>query len=390
MWLKFFFTLTKDSRSYENLAFVQFWIHVIDTIFCIFPQQSSDDFRDFNYDITKDIEEYDDNLDYEVTKDAKESVVNLTMDDSFDWCVEAQDLMITDDCKRKIILHRSRSKVYEYSPGLQPVIHNCADEVDGDAKRKFFNEPNGSHQNNSNPESSDLKEDSSNTVEEKVPKKSVDVEVQTVACSNNVCNNLVQFQKIISPDSILFSEESLMSEDQSDCAIAKEKPVFYRIETLTLIDDSVSVSSLTTDNATSRKNECGSSVSTPQRKSKKCEKSTVVKVSRDDLKAVSWSRCLRNCTCITKRINESDSFTDYQTGAKTKLDLVSGVNVLSEETVVGKSEEKRDSGSSGVDLVDLSDSSSNFLDPNISIELKYTDEEDGIEFIEAKLPLSTR
>lgn len=350
--------------------------------------QSSDESPDFSYDITKDFKECDDNLCGEVTKDAKESDVNFTVDDSFEWCLEAQDLMITDDCKRKIILHRSRSKVYEYSPGKKPLVYNGSDEVDGEAARKFFNEPNSrrnsSHRNSSNHESSDSKADSLNTVEEKVPKKSVDVQVQTVACSNDMCINLVQFQKL-SPDSYLFSEESLVSEDQSDCVAAKEKPIFYRLETLSLTDASASVSSLTTDKAASRKNE--SPMSTPQRKSKKCEKSTMV--SRDDLKAVSWSRCLRNCTCINKRINESDSFTAYQTGAKNKSELVSGVDLLPEHTVE-KSAEKRDSGSSGIDLVDVSESSSNYLDPNISIELKYTDEEDGIEFIEAKLPLSAR
>lgn len=355
-------------------------------------QQSSDDSRDFSYDITKDIKESGDFY-LDITKNGKESDVNFIMDDSLEWCEEAQDLMITDDCKRKIILHRSRSKVYEYNPDKRPVIRNCADEVNAGIERTFFNKPDSSHQSKSNPESSDSKEeDSLNTVEENVSKKSVDVEVQTVACWNNVCNNLVQMKKIISPDSILLSEESLLSEDQSDCALAKEKPLFYRIETLTLIDDSASVSSLQTNNAASQKNGNGSATSTPQRKPKKYEKSAVVKVSRDDLKAVSWSRCLRNCTCISKRINESDSFTAYQTNAKDKLDLVSGVDVLPEVTAVGKSDEKHDSGSSGVDVnaVDISEGSSNYLDPNISIELKYTDEEDGIEFIEAKLPLSTR
>lgn len=351
----------------------------------LLSQQSSHDSHDFSYDITKDLQESDD---------------NFTVDDSFEWCEGAQDLMISEDCKRKIVLHRSRSKVYEYCPDKRPVFESspdkraateeAVDETDGDSKPKFFDGPNCHQRDHDTQSSASKEEDSLNTVEENVRKKSVDVEVQTVACVEDGCNNLVEMRKLASPDCFLFSEESLLSEDQSDCASTKEKPVFYQIETLKLIDDSASVSSLSTDNVTSRKKDCESATSTPQRKSRKGDKA-VVKVSRDDLKGVSWSRCLRNCTCIPKRINESDSFTAYQTDAKGKSELVSGVDTLPEETAVGKSEaEKYDSESSGIDVVEGSDDLSNYVNPNISIELKYTDEEDGIEFIEAKLPLSAR
>lgn len=189
----------------------------------------------------------------------------------------------------------------------------------------------------------------------------------------------------------------MISLDRLNFASTKETSLLEAAKDIPFIDESVTGSSSNCN--ASQMNEEEKPVTDPNvdsNKSKTAE-TAVASVRKENLKHVSWSGCLSTCACIPKKRAEDDSFMAYSTvsgksdekssqSGTIKKTMVSGIEPLSDTVsdelkfACGDTRSERELESSGG--ISLKDSK------NISIEYKYTDDEDGIEFIAAKMPSS--
>lgn len=222
-----------------------------------------------------------------------------------------------------------------------------------------------------------------------------------------------------------FSEDSLTSPK------TQPKESLFDNISIPYIDESLTESSRNGD-------KCKSTTSEEKGKVVRIEEPPVtselapVPEPKEAAKHVSWSGCLSTCACIPNRLNESESsvyFTNPESDdEKSKIEpssMLSGVHELSktqnhsslitndesipsigklalneDKSVISNDESPRNTGksfmtnddkslmSNDVSLINNAPSPRTGL--NISIEFKYTDDEDGIEFVEARLPLYVR
>lgn len=318
----------------------------------------------------------------------------------YDWCEKVNSVLITDDCKRKIISHRAKSNVYEYSPGMEKSASYNTIKFTTDTKKKFFPIPCCFEQNDNKTDDSELKNDSFNTVREiKIREKGCDKNQKNYRKAlQTPSNNLVlQYEKTVCYPSELFSEESLISEDQdSDCRMLKGNSLFNDAKDIPFIDESLSGSSLYIDH-TSQKSEKYNNTNEPKcqddEKINDKKTSSIMVVPKEDMKHISWSGFLSNCTCVSTNISNSLSMentsADLKTESKNETNIISGVQDLPDTTSVDKSNSPKSENVDN-DRKFYRSKNNDPMSANMSIELKYTDDEDGIEFIEARLPFSSR
>ncbi|XP_065222667.1 uncharacterized protein LOC135847159 [Planococcus citri] len=313
----------------------------------------------------------------------------------YDWCEQACGVMLTDECKRKITSHRAKGRVYEYNP----IFENRYDEktVVNQHFTKFSICCSAvSRHHSASDETSPDKE----TIEMKTSVK----ESSTTKEPNGNGD---------------FSEDSLNSSDR------KAKESFFDTLNVPFIDESATGSS-----------QNGDTKVTPESNAKNNTKSNAIPAVPDSSvpdqqikeKHVSWSGCLSTCSCIPKRLNDSDSsvyFTNAESDAedKSKIDLskeLSGIQKLSLESEQNTAPSKtlestkeispRDRKSVGDTLISNDETAPLTYEDNslisndgvpanyytqardkqplkFAVEYKYTDDEDGIEFVEARLPL---
>ncbi len=347
-------------------------------IFCIFSQ-SSDESADF------------------ISNQEKGDSHGYALDPRFDWCEVASDVQISEECKHKIVRHRSRSKVYEFSPRRGHTNDHEADQVPGmEVRKRYFpmtccfekgtNTDGSGSMGSSNSDESNSR-DSFNTVEERriEPVKQNHNQMASVGVTSN---NLVE--KGVS------TGDSLVSEDQSDCKLTNEVSFFERDQDIPYIDESESSSSQKDDASQNGVGTSDEEETKTKGKDTEKDQNRAVVVHQESMKQVTWSGCLSTCACIPTNMNDSDSFSAYYASEKVEpraavvaeKSLPSGVDYLqaSSEGSADKSEESHSEDSESR----RNASDDNRIGGNLSVERRYTDDEDGIEFIEARLLLTKR
>lgn len=296
-------------------------------------------------------------------------------DSCYDWCNKTNDVVIPDECKRKIVKHRSKTSTYEYRPELSTVVCSTRNEN----KNRYFppvccantsgeweenGTPNFYFKNNS--------ENCENTKEKLFTKD-----------ANNVIN--------------VFSENSIISEERSLYSKPfKEISLLEPAEDIPFIDDSVS-GSFSNINVSQKQEEKLEDDGNINANNEKSSETALQPLHKENIKHVLWSGCLSECACIRKH-QDDDSFTMYSTvydkneqklpNSVSSKSMVSGINVLP-DSVLDLSKSAAEDSKLQIELK----SNGDILpqdSKNISVEFKYTDDEDGIEFIAAKMPLSNR
>jgi len=153
----------------------------------------------------------------------------------------------------------------------------------------------------------------------------------------------------------VFSEDSLMTDDQS----SDSKSTTRDWNLLSIAKDIPYIDETTTGTNASQ------SADTDD-EPKITENMQIVisnEAQKETVRHVSWPDCISSCACIPSR-EDDDSFTVYSSSQeKCKI---SGVQLLPDET---------ESDNQAV---------------NVSVEYKITDDESGMQFIAAKMPLSNR
>lgn len=297
-------------------------------------------------------------------------------DRCYDWCNNSNDVVIPDECKRKIVKHRSKTSTYEYRPKLSTVACSTRNEN----KNRYFPpvccaNTSAEWEENGTPNFYFIKNNSENCENTKEGLSTKD--------ANNVIN--------------VFSENSIISEDRSlDSKPNKEISLLEPAEDIPFIDDSVSgsCSNINFSQKPEEKLENDENINADNEKS---SETALQPLHKENIKHVPWSSCLSECACIAKH-QDDDSFTMYSTAYNkneqtlpnlvSSKSMVSGINILP-DSMLDLSKSAAENSKLQTELepnkdILLQDSK------NISVEFKYTDDEDGIEFIAAKMPLSNR
>lgn len=319
----------------------------------------------------------------------------------YDWCEQACGVMLTEQCKRKITSHRAQGRVYEYNPIFEN-RRNRETIIDEKVTKLALC-------------CSTLPKEPTTSVETS-PIKQVSIELKklTAGTSNNTDSTK---EKNGNGD---FSEDSLNSSER------KAKESFFDTLNVPYIDESATGSSQNGDTKGTK--------STTKNVQPTAVPDSSVPDQQLKAKHVSWSGCLSTCACIPKRLNDSDSsvyFTNAESDGedKSKIDPslgISGVEKLSlqnerksepsQMSSIIKELSQRNGKSAGDITANRSLISNDETAPlpyeenslisndgellgnnagaklplKFAVEYKYTDDEDGIEFVEARLPLCIR
>lgn len=313
----------------------------------------------------------------------------------YDWCEKATGVMLTDDCKRKITTHRTKSRVYEYNPIFDRQTPGDVEQRVCDFKNLYLCCAKVDL------DQSQVDEIVKNIEAKKVTYTKESIEMRnvtkvTVSTSTAALKN----SKETSAAGENYSEDSLMATDTVSSKDTKESPPVKSVlndADIPYIDESSSASS-PNDGDKNSPNSQQQEVTVEVHQADEPAVPEPDTSPKEAVKHVSWSGCLSTCACIPKKLNESESsvyFTNPESDSENKLkhetsSPLSGINEISNRT-----EKSEDNNADDENLIsnDESEVETGALPKaplNISVEYKYTDDEDGIEFVEARLPLCVR
>lgn len=150
------------------------------------------------------------------------------------------------------------------------------------------------------------------------------------------------------------------------------KDTLFDDSNIPYIDESVTESSPSCDKVEAKIEDVSTDRESPGVSAREVKKAGAI------MKHVSWSGCLSTCACIPQKLNDSDSSVYY-----TNPESDSEVKNATEMDLDGAGDRMKKAANES-DLISDDCSFELYELASMSIECKYTDEEDGIEFVEAR------